>query len=152
MTVGVHEELALVEWLAGTPDLDGMDGYLGSDSTLSGLVNGVFDDYEGSERTPLPVIRISHQDASDARPNGTDRALTTIELLIRGVSRGTDRSDARAIAARLDALLNTNQSITTPLLMVCGVSRTEPFWARDFREGDPYLWAGGIYSFAVHAL
>lgn len=155
MTVGVNEELALVEWLAGDPELEGSDGWLASDSTLWGLVNGIYDDMFAKDQ-PTPFVRITHQDAFDARPNGTDRALTTVEFLIRVTTRDGDRTDALTASGRLDALLNTNQTITTPTLMVCGVSRVEPFWARelvpDARGTHLYLHAGGVYQFAVHAI
>jgi hypothetical protein len=152
MTVGVNEELALVEWLAGSPESDGENGYLASDSTLWGLVNGIYDDMSGAGEDPTPLVRITHQDAYDARPNGTDRALTTVELLIRGITKGADRTLALQISSALDNLLNTNQTIETPTLMVCGVGRLEPFWQREWGDSKFYLHAGGIYSFAVHAL
>lgn len=152
MTVGVNEELALIEWLAGDPESEGSDGWLGSDAELWNLVNGIYDDMFHKDM-PTPFVRITHQDAFDARPNGTDRALTTVELLIRVTVQESDRTNALAVSGRLDALLNTNQTITTPSLMVCGVSRLEPFWARELaNDGKLYLHSGGVYQFAVHAI
>lgn len=152
MTVGVNEELALVEWLAGTPELNGSDGYLAADATLAGLVNGFFDDYR-STSVGMPIVRISPQDRFDALPNGSDRALTTVELLIRGITAGKDRETALAVSAAIDSRLSGSWNIATPYIMVAGGGRIESFWQRELvGSSDLYLHAGGVYRFAIHAL
>jgi hypothetical protein len=141
----VNEEVACQQYLLN---------YLGSDTTLSGLVRGVWL-RSVPENEPLPAVKIDRQEASDVNAVNLYRVWSDMLFLIRGVVhwRGTgavDWTEVQAIGDRLDALLHKYEGQSSTLYV--HAFREEPWTDETLEGGDLFLHAGGMYRVRAKAL
>jgi hypothetical protein len=128
--------------------------YLGTDSTLGGLVNSVWLS-SVPEREPLPVVKIDRQEASDVNAVGLYRVWDSLLFLIRGIvhwqgSGAVDYSEVSAISDRLDALLHAHEASTATLQVA--IYREESWTSETIEGGDTFLHSGGMFRVLAHAI
>src|SRR5262245_60743748 len=92
---------------------DYLKDYLGTDSTLSGLLLGENKVYlrKAPKLAPTPYVKIDRLDSQDLYVVGLTRVWDDMTFLVRGIvgwdsPEQMEWTDARAIADRLDALLH----------------------------------------------
>jgi hypothetical protein len=140
----VNEELMAQDYL-----LD----YLSSDSTLADMVNGfTFRSAWGELRAPY--VKIVKLDGTDLQVMGPFRVWADLTYQVKGVvhwdGRGLiDWTDVRAIADRIDVLMQAHEVITSTLELHS--FREESYSDETFEDGVLYLHAGGIYRVRAHA-
>ena len=141
----MNEEAAVADYLVD---------YLEADSTLMGMVNGVW-----LRSTPTdvatPLVKIDRQDASDLMVVNLYRVWADLTFLVRAAVENSERgqpdwSEVREIADRLDALLHKHEANETNLEW--HAFREESFTDETIEGGKLYLHAGGIYRVRAHAV
>jgi len=141
----VNEEAAVADYLVD---------YLEADSTLMGMVNGVW-----LRSTPTdvatPLVKIDRQDASDLMVVNLYRVWADLTFLVRAAVENHERgqpdwSEVRSIADRLDALLHKHEANEANLEW--HAFREESFTDETIEGGKLYLHAGGIYRVRAHAV
>ena len=141
----MNEEAAVADYLVD---------YLEADSTLMGMVNGVW-----LRSTPTdvatPLVKIDRQDASDLMVVNLYRVWADLTFLVRAAVENSERgqpdwSEVREIADRLDTLLHKHEANETNLEW--HAFREESFTDETIEGGKLYLHAGGIYRVRAHAV
>lgn len=141
----MNEEAAAADYLID---------YLSSDSTLMGMINGVW-----LRSTPTdvatPLVKIDRQDASDLMVVNLYRVWADLTFLVRAAVENQERgqpdwAEVRAIADRLDALLHKHEAATSDLEIHS--YREESYTDETIEDGKLYLHAGGIYRLRAHAI
>ena len=126
--------------------------YLEADATLMGLLNGGIFLRSVPVSAATPFVKIDRLDTSDLMVINGHRVWTTITYNIRGITRGPDWTEVRAIADQLDTLLH-RQTYTDAYVGLIDVIRLEPFTDETLEDsGPPYLHAGGLYEFKAQAV
>ncbi len=129
----------------------GLEDYLNADSTLTGMVNGVFSTFIGLSSTPLPVVRFFQVEQDDLMNVWGARVWTTLVYQVEAITRGPETEEAREIAQRIDELLHLlrGEQFGNVLLEEC--FRRAPLFRKTVESGDPYVYAGGEYLLRVSA-
>lgn len=127
----------------------GLEEYLSADSTLMGLVNGVFSTFLGSDRTPTPFVRFTLIESDDLMNVSGNRVWSELVYQVDAITGGYETDTASAIAARLDELLHLLRGQTWGSVFVEEVYRRQPLFRREVESGQPYIYAGGEYVFHV---
>jgi hypothetical protein len=132
---------------------DYLVSYLGADSTLASMVNGVWT-RSVPQSASMPAVKIDRLDASDLMVIGLYRVWDDLTFLVRGTTEnvGTppDWTDVRAIGDRLDVLLHDHEETTSELQVHS--FREESFTDETIEGGKLYLHVGGIYRLRAHAV
>jgi hypothetical protein len=129
-----------------------LEGYLGADTTLSDLANGVFSTFIGTTSTKLPVVRFFLVEQDDLMVVNANRVWSELVYQVEAVTEGPDTTDALAISQRIDQLLHTLRGQSSGTVLVEEVYRRQPLFSKTVESGDPYVYAGGEYVFHVSAL
>jgi hypothetical protein len=127
---------------------------LEADSTLGGLVNGVWRKSVPQSES-FPVVKIDRLGGDDLNAVGLYRVWADMTFLVRGIVhwRGSgqpDWSDAQAIGDRIDALLHDHEGSDAAVSV--HAFREEPFDDETLESGDLFLHAGGIYRVRAQAV
>lgn len=127
---------------------------LSTDTTLAGLVNGVWTRSMPADAT-TPAVKIDVLDRDDLYVIGLFRVWDNLTFLVRGLvenpARGSqDWSEARTIADRIDALLHDHEEVTSELKVHS--YREESYTDETVEGGKLYLHAGGIYRLRAQAV
>lgn len=127
------------QWLYGT---------LAGDSTLAGLVSGIFDTEAPPNQTGVYVVFNVQSPGVDVRASGrlgTGRIVTTPLYLVRAIGATTAETTIKAAALRFDQLL---EGITTATVNGNHISwqRESPFKHVE-HQGPQQKWRhlGGLY-------
>jgi hypothetical protein len=127
---------------------------LEADSTLGGLVNGVWRK-SVPQSEPFPVVKIDRLDGDDLNAVGLYRVWADMTFLVRGIVhwRGSgqpDWSDAQAIGDRIDALLHDHEGADAAVSV--HAFREEAWDDETLESGDLFLHVGGIYRVRAQAV
>jgi len=143
----VNEEAAAQDYLVT---------YLSADSTLAGLVNGVWT-RSVPQSAAMPAVKIDRLSADDLYAIGLYRVWDDLTFLVRGTAENQtgggeseDWTEVRAIADRLDTLLHKHEEVTSELQVHS--FREESYTDETIEGGKLYLHAGGIYRLRAHAV
>ena len=141
----MNEEAAAQDYLVN---------YLGTDSAMMDLVNGVY-----LRSTPatarFPVVKIDRMEADDNMVIGLHRVWNDLLFLVRGIVEWDspdpqDWTDPRAIGDRLDVLLHDHEETTAELEVH---SFREESWTDETVEGGKlFLHVGGMYRLRARAV
>ena len=134
--------------------MDYLVDYLSADTTLMGMVNGIFMRSVPTS-APMPVVKLDVVERSDLMVVDLYRVWSDLGILVRAAAENTERdqpdwSEVRAIADRLDALLHKHEATTSELEIHS--YREEPFSDETIEDSKLYLHAGGIYRVRAHAV
>lgn len=142
MTVLLNEAAECDEWL---------ETYLSSDSTLMGMVTGVFSTFFGYGKDSLPLVRFALIEQDDLMVVNANRVWSELVYQVEAVTAGRDSRDTvQDIARQLDVLLHRHQGDSTlSSVFIQEVFRRAPIFIRDSASGDEYLRAGGEYVIRV---
>jgi len=118
------------------------------------LVNGVWT-RSVPANVPQPTVKIDRLDGSDTYVVGLFRVWADLTFLVRGIaewprSDPQDWSEVRAIADRLDALLQKHEGQNTEIQV--HAFREESYTDETVEGGSLFLHAGGVYRVRAHAL
>lgn len=128
--------------------------YLTADTTLQGLVNGVWRKSVPQSQA-FPVVKIDRLDGDDLMVVGLNRVWADMTFLVRGIVHWQaggqpDWTDVRTVGDRLDALLHGHEGTGA------GVSvhsfREEPWDDETVESGDLFLHVGGVYRVRAQAV
>lgn len=123
-------------------------GLLTGDPTLAGLVGGRVYGYVAPEGAALPFVVYSHQAGSDVRGNGPTRFMASLLYQVKAVGAGASFQPLKAIADRLDALLQgASGTVADGRVLVC--VREQPIAYVEIDNGIIYRHAGGLWR--IHA-
>jgi hypothetical protein len=134
----VNEEVAAQSYLVSL---------LEGDSTLSGLVNGVWT-RSMPQNASHPSVKIDRLDADDLMVVGLSRVWDDLTYLVRGIvkwpsAQAQDWTDVGAISDRIDVLLHEHEGADSVVRV--HAFREESFTDETIEGGDLFLHAGGIY-------
>lgn len=130
--------------------------YLGTDSTLSSLINGVW------LRTvpvsaPMPAVKMDVLSREDLMVVNLFRVWSDMTILVRGTAENKngfgeaeDWAEVEAIGDRVDALLHKHEANTATIEIHS--FREEPYSDETIEDGKLYLHSGGIYRVRAKAL
>lgn len=135
----MSDELAVLDtWLYAT---------LSADATMKTLIGNPARVYDAlaPKTATYPLLIYQLQAGTDVRVvGGTRIMLNALYVVKAGCKDKASFADARAIAARADALLHGARG-TAASGHVLGCVREEPFKLLEVIEGTEYRWLGGIY-------
>jgi hypothetical protein len=129
-----------------------LEDYLGADSELLSLANGVFSTFIGTTSTKLPVVRFFLIEQDDLMVVNANRVWAELVYQVEAVTEGPDTTEALAISQRIDQLLHRLQGESSATVFVQEVFRRQPLFSKTVESGDPFVYAGGEYVFRVSAL
>ena len=130
-----------------------LQDYLTADSTLSGLVTGVFSTFVGYGRDPLPLVRFFLIGQEDLMVLNANRVWSELRYQVEAIDEGRDSTRVRAIARRVDELLHRHQGDSlNPAVFIQEVWREAALFRRESEAGSEYLFAGGEYVVRTSAL
>lgn len=141
----MNEEAAVADYIVS---------YLQADSTLMGMINGVW-----LRSTPTdvagPLVKIDRMDAEDLMVVNLYRVWADLTFLVRAVTENQERgqpdwTEVRSIADRLDALLHKHEANQTDLEW--HAFREESYTDETIEDGKLFLHAGGVYRVRAHSL
>lgn len=117
---------------------------LSGDSTLSGLVGGRIYSYLAPQDAALPFVVFSHQAGHDVRGVGPARIMTSLVYQVKAVGQGHSFQQLKAIADRLDALLQgASGSVVDGTVLMC--VREQPVEYVETDDGIQYRHLGGMW-------
>jgi hypothetical protein len=143
----MNEEAAAQDYLVS---------YLGADTALRDMVNGVWT-RSIPKSAAMPAVKIDVLERGDVMAIGLTRVWDDMTFLVRGTAHNPtgygepqDWSEVRAIADRIDALLHDHEVETAELQVH---SFRDESYTDETIEGDKlYLHCGGIYRLRAHAV
>lgn len=131
--------------------------YLGSDSTLTGMLQGDIapDVSWGTNRSPY--VRVDRLDGEPKVVIGLHRVWADTTYHVRGVIHWQgggqpDRTDVDAIGQRIDELLHDHEEQTATIHVHSFEEESEPMPSVVDANGDLWLQSGGIYRIRASAV
>ena len=117
---------------------------LSGDSTLSGLVGGRIYGYLAPQDAALPHVVYSHQAGHDVRGVGPVRIMVSLVYQVKAVGQGGSFAGLKAIADRLDQLLQgASGSVVDGRVLMC--VREQPVEYVEVDSGVQYRHLGGLW-------
>lgn len=130
--------------------------YLGADSTLSSLVNGVWTRSVPTS-APAPLVKMEVLSREDLMVVNLFRVWADLTVLVRAVAENNsgfgeaeDWSEVEAIGDRIDALLHKHEDTTSTIQMHS--FREESFSDETIENQKLFLHSGGIYRIRAKAV
>jgi len=127
----------------------GLEDYLKSDSSLVGMVTGIWSTYIGRKSEGMPIVRFFQIETDDLTNISGGRVWTTIVYQVEAIDSGIDTTRVRAISQRIDQLLHLLRGQSFGNVFVEEVVRRAPLFRRELEGDQPYSYAGGEYLFHV---
>lgn len=117
---------------------------LSGDTTLSNLVGGRIYSYLAPQDAVLPFVLFSHQAGHDVRGVGPARIMTSLVYQVKAVGQGHSFGPLKAIADRLDTLLQgASGSVVDGTVLMC--VREQPVEYVETDDGVQYRHLGGLW-------
>lgn len=117
---------------------------LSGDTTLSNLVGGRIYAYLAPQDATLPFVLYSHQAGHDVRGVGPARIMTSLVYQVKAVGQGGSFGPLKAIADRLDTLLQgASGSVVDGTVLMC--VREQPIEYVEIEDGVQYRHLGGLW-------
>lgn len=117
---------------------------LSGDTTLSSLVGGRIYSYLAPQDAVLPFVVYSHQAGHDVRGVGPTRIMTSLVYQVKAVGQGGSFQPLKAIADRLDVLLQgASGSVVDGTVLMC--VREQPVEYVEVENGVQYRHLGGLW-------
>lgn len=131
----------------------GLEDYLNADAELMSLCNGAYSTFIGTTGTPLPVVRFFQVNPSDdlLSIGAQGRVWAALDYQVDAIDSGTDTTQVREIATRVDELLHGLRGQTWGSVFVEEVVRQSSLFRKQVEGGDPYCYATAEYRFKVSA-
>jgi hypothetical protein len=117
---------------------------LGNDATLAGLVGTQIYSYAAPKTASFPLVIYQFQGGHDVRGVGPARIMTDGLYVVKAVDRDESFAGLKAIAERVDALLQGAKGETVDG-SVLGCVREQPLALEEAIDGVKYRHLGGIY-------
>jgi len=129
-------------------ELDAIDRWLlavlSGDGTLTGLVSTRIYDTLAPQGATMPYVVYQNQAGHDVRGVGPSRIMADVLYVVKAVCEGTSFTPVRAIADRIDTLLQgASGSNVDGTVLAC--VRESPFSMIETTDGKQYRWRGGVY-------
>jgi len=124
---------------------------LAGDQTLAGLVSGRIYGYLAPPGAALPLVIYSYQSGHDVRGVGPTRVMAEATYQVKAVDRGPSFANVKAIADRLDSLLQgASGDVVDGQVLMCVRENQVAYVEVD--SGIQYRHLGGLYRIVAQEI